>query len=73
MKTRDMSKKQFLAALAKHGMSMAGFMGYVNLGIPGEQISVSHWNAGDNFRAKLAHLLRERDKWIAKIEKERAA
>jgi hypothetical protein len=35
--TRDMSEKQFLAALERHGMKCEGFMGYVNLGILGHR------------------------------------
>jgi hypothetical protein len=62
MKIRDMSKKQFIEAVLRNGMSFEGFMGYVNLGVEGQHTSVSHLNAGNNYRAKLAYLLRERER-----------
>lgn len=72
-KIKDMSEKQFDEALTRHGMKREGFMGYINLGIEGENISASHHNAGSNRRAKLAYLLAKRDEWERKIEKERTA
>lgn len=63
MKTRDMTKAQFLAALQRHGMRWEGFMGYVNLGVPGRSICSSVYNAGMNRRAQLAYLLRERERY----------
>lgn len=59
MPTKDMSDKQFLAALKRHGFGLQGFMSYVRLPIPGHHISVSFRNAGTNHRAQLAYLLRE--------------
>lgn len=73
MKIRDMSEKQFRAAIERHGMRIEGFMGYVNLG-NGTNTSVSMRNAGTtNLRAILAFLLRQLDERLRKIEKERAA
>lgn len=70
---RDMSKKQFLAALKRHGMVPEGFMGYVRLNVSGQHVCVSHWNAGNNLRAKLAYLLREQEKRQAEAERGGAA
>ena len=60
MKTRDMSERQFRAALARYGFTAAGFMGYYNLGIPGRRVHASILNAGDRRRDQLAYLLRAR-------------
>lgn len=65
MKPRDMSIEQFQAACERHGFVRQGFMGYFNLGIPGQSVSASIFNAGDNRRAQLAYLLRERDRFTA--------
>ena len=65
---RDMTERQFKQALERHGMTMAGFMGYVNVG-PRENpsaLSVCRFNAGKNLRAQLAYLLAAREK----LEKE---
>jgi hypothetical protein len=66
-----MSKAQFRAALERHGMKPEGFMGYVDLGIPGHRICCSRLNAGSNRRAQLAYLLRERDRNEARIAGEK--
>jgi hypothetical protein len=34
---RDMTKRQFREALKRHSMVEAGFMGYVNVNVPGHQ------------------------------------
>lgn len=60
---RDMSKAQFEEALARHGMRHVGFMGYVELGIPGRRVSCSLWNAGKRRRDQLAYLLREKERY----------
>lgn len=73
MTTRDMTRAQFLAALERHGMRPEGFLGYVDLGIPGHLIAVSRFNAGKNRRAQLAYLLRSREKYEQQIEAENAA
>jgi hypothetical protein len=70
MAIRDMSKKQFEEALARHGMKREGFMGYVNLGIEGQHVSASHHNAGKNRRAKLAYLLRKKAEFEKQIAEE---
>jgi hypothetical protein len=70
-KQRDMSERQFLDALERHGMKFET-MGYVNLGIPGNR-----WDkppdAGLNKRAKLAYLLASKERALAKSEAEREA
>jgi hypothetical protein len=72
-RVRDMSNKQFLAALTRHGMKPTGFMGYVELG-NGTNTSVSMLNAGTtNLRAILAYLLKQLEKRKAEMERERAA
>lgn len=58
---RDMSERQFAEALARYGMREAGFMGYVNINVPGHHIEVSKLNAGMRRRSQLAYLLRQRD------------
>ena len=58
---RDMSKAQFEAALKRHGMKHAGFMGYVELGIEGSRLSVCRFNAGKNLRAQLAYLIQKKE------------
>lgn len=71
---RDMSEKQFMAALANHGMRLEGVMGYVRLNVPGQHIAVSMLNANaPTFRARLSYLLREQDRLIAGQEKKQAA
>jgi len=61
-KIRDMSKAHFVEAVRRHGMTFEGFMGYVNLGLPGQHTSVSHLNAGSNRRAQMAYPLAARTK-----------
>jgi hypothetical protein len=70
MAVRDMSKAQFDAAAKRHGFTPEGFMGYYDLGIEGQRSAVSVLNAGKNRRARLAYLLREREKQLAKMENE---
>lgn len=56
--TRDMTERQFKAALKKHGFGGVGPMGYVQL--PDSTCSVSLLNANsDSYRDMLAYLLRE--------------
>lgn len=59
---RDLTRKQFADALTRHGMKLAGFLGYVELGIDPE-VSVSRFNAGNNLRAQLAYLLAMKRKY----------
>jgi len=66
---RDMSKQQFAEALARYGMREAGFMGYVNINVPGHHIEVSKWNAGDRRRAQLAYLLQNREKAMRECQR----
>jgi len=56
---RDMSKRQFRAALKRHGIKPRGFLGYHDIG---NGTLVSALNAGSRRRDQLAYLLRERDK-----------
>lgn len=58
-KVRDLTAAQFRAACAKQGWTFTGFLGYVDVG---HGCHVSHLNAGDNRRAKLAYLQRQADK-----------
>jgi len=54
----DLSKRQFMLALVRHGMTSTGFMGYVDLGIPGRGIHVSWLNSpGSGWRSRLSFLL----------------
>ena len=57
MNSRDMTEKQFLNALNKHGMVQLPYMGYVRM--PDKRTQVSRLNGGDTRRAQLAYLLRE--------------
>ena len=70
---RDMSERQFLDALARHGMKVVGgnSIGCFNLGIPG----CNRWDKppeGLKRRAKLAYLIASRESALAKAEAERA-
>jgi hypothetical protein len=62
----DMSLAQFHQALARHGMTSEGIMGYVRMNIPGHyHVSVSYYNAPrQTWRARLAFLLSERDRMV---------
>jgi hypothetical protein len=77
-KQRDMSERQFLEALKRHGMKFETMgrkfetMDYVNLGIPG----CNRWDkppAGLNKRAKLAYLLASKERALAKSKADREA
>lgn len=57
--TRDMTEKQYRAALRRHDFHDQGFLGYVDIG---HGVMVSVWNAGVRRRDRLALLLRERDR-----------
>ena len=70
---RDMTEKQFKAALQRNGLRPAGFMGYVEMTIAdgtinGQVISVSKFNAGMNRRTQLAYLLERRDHFQAEAD-----
>ena len=60
--TRDMTERQFQAALAKHGFGEVGHFGYVALPEPHSNVHVSLLNAGERRRDQLAYLLREAEK-----------
>ena len=68
-KTRDLTKAQFDAAIARHGFKPLGFLGYYSLPEPNQRVSVSKFNAGDRRRAQLAYLLAEAERY----EKEKAS
>lgn len=65
--TRDLTKQQYLSALSRHGLKMAGFMGYVEF--PGG-LSVCSLNGGRTYRARLAYLLKRLDEETARIATE---
>jgi hypothetical protein len=69
---RDLTQKQFNDRCKEYGFTTVGFMGYYNLGIPGQHIEVSVYNAGSSRRSQLAYLIQQRDKYQAK-KKEKAA
>lgn len=67
--SKDMSKREYLAALARYGMKSADYpfdFGYVDVGIPGHKLHICASNAGPRRRDQLAYLLRERDLWANK-------
>lgn len=62
---RDLTAKQFVDALKRHGMRQVGFMGYVDVG---NGLSVSILNANSKrLRVILAFLLREQAKAQKKV------
>jgi hypothetical protein len=63
----DMTRKQFLAALKRHGMTVElGCMGYVKLGPAREAWSVSYFNAPNRtWRGALAYLLARKEQMEA--------
>lgn len=70
---RDMTPRQFMAALERHDMKPAGFMGYIEIGIENHRISVCKFNAGNNRRAQLAYLLKSKAEWESRLEAEQEA
>jgi hypothetical protein len=80
-KQRDLSERQFLKAVERHGMNLGGSAsfiggkGWFNLGIPGRNIWDKFPDTGQklNRRAKLAYMLASRERAIARVEAERAA
>ena len=66
--TRDLSKKQFDAACARHDFT-AQFMGYYDVG---NGWHVNKFNAGDRRRDQLAYLIRKSGDAAAKAEEVRA-
>ena len=66
-KQRDMSTADFLAALRRHGMVQIGFLGYVGIaGEPNPQRHCVSWlNGGPTWRARLAYLLAQQEKFAA--------
>lgn len=61
-KQRDLSHKEFMAALGRLGMRPE-MMGYVDVGVPGHSLCVCRFNAGGRRRDQLAYLLAERDRY----------
>ena len=59
---RDMTEKQYKAALAKYGFESIGFMGYYKLPKPFSNTHVSALNGGVKRRGRLAYLLQELSK-----------
>lgn len=71
---RDMTRLQFHQACQRHGFKPSGFMGYFDLGLPGRRCSVSVLNAGGaSRRARLAYLLRERDRGLDRLKAEQSS
>ena len=69
---RDMSEREFKAAMKRHGFGEIGPLGYVKL--PGTNTSVSIFGKGSGrLRATLAYLLREKSKAQAEMELARLA
>jgi hypothetical protein len=64
--TRDMTKRQFLNALAERGFRLQGFLGYVDLG---NGLHVSRLNAGNRLRDQLAYLIRSYERHEAEKAK----
>lgn len=65
--TRDLTKRQFLAALERNGFRNKGIWGYVEFSIPaGGTYSICRFNAGPRLREQLAYLLRRREEIIAR-------
>lgn len=59
---RDMTADQFRAALKRYGMTEGGFLGYIDVNVPGHHLHVCRYNAGKRHRDQLAYLLAERDR-----------
>ena len=57
--SRDMTQKQFEAALKRNGIGPCKFMGYHKIS---KHASVSVWNAGDKRRDQLAYLIEQKRK-----------
>lgn len=64
---KDMTVKQFCDALKRHGMTLTGVLGYVEVG---EGLAVSRFNAGYNRRRQLAYLLQEQEEHYKKLGKD---
>jgi hypothetical protein len=62
---RDMTRKQFVEALKRNGMSLElACMGYVALNAPGITVSVSYFNAPNRtWRGALSFLLSEKARY----------
>jgi hypothetical protein len=67
---KDLSYKQFMEALTRHGMKWTGVMGYVEIGF-GTSCSILNV-PGKNNRRRLAYLL-EKQEEAAKQNEERLA
>lgn len=68
---RDISEKQFLAALTSHGMKFTGCKDYVNLGVQGRCFRAVA--LGKSRRAKLAYLLAAKESALVQAEADRAS
>ena len=67
--TRDMTPKQFDAALQRHGMTRRGeLFGYVKI-MEEPTVCVCRYNGGNTHRAQLAYLISEQTKAVAKYAK----
>jgi hypothetical protein len=71
MKRKDMSEREFRAALTRNGMREFGLMGYVDIG---NGVSVSMLNANTtNLRAILAYLLNRQAHYQQEAEARQAS
>lgn len=70
--SRDMTQKQFDAALEKRGMKKLPFMGYVDIG-GGRHVSVLNAGIGSRRRDQLAYLIQHQNKMLAEQEREAKA
>ena len=61
MMARDLTQKQFEAALKRNDIGPRKFFGYHDVG---HSVSVSALNAGDRRRDQLAYLIKQK-KWAA--------
>lgn len=64
--SRDLTERQFLAALKRNGMDPVPYgMGYINVTPDGRGggLHVYRFNGGDRRRDQLAYLLAEQERW----------
>ena len=64
--TRDLTHRQFQAAIEREGITPA-LGGYYRVA---DRLLVCAANGGKRRRSQLAYLIRERDKWLSQLENE---
>lgn len=71
---RDLSHAQLMARIKKQGWTPTGFLGYVEMPLPGGgRASVSRLNAGPRRRDQLAYLMAEYRRLVKEAETALAA